>query len=272
MISYTNILKCFLRGIHMGEKIIFLDIDGTLVDEHKVIPLSTKKAIRQLQQAGVHVALATGRPPFMYEHIRKELNIQTYVSFSGQHAVVNGETVYQRPINAQSMIALHEQALTKKFPMVFMSDTIMRSTVANHPYVKQSLARLKFPYPEVEQHFPLQQTVYQALLFCEAENNNIKNDHTDLYFLRWHKYAIDILPKGGSKAVGINKVMEALNLDHENSYAIGDGMNDFEMFQEVGTSIAMGNAVKPLKEIADYVTDSVDEDGVINAFKKFALI
>src|SRR5690625_709161 len=80
MISYTNIFKCFLRGIHMGEKIIFLDIDGTLVDKHKVIPLSTKKAIRQLQQAGVHVALATGRPPFMYEHIRKELNIQTYVS------------------------------------------------------------------------------------------------------------------------------------------------------------------------------------------------
>ncbi|HLS20188.1 MAG TPA: Cof-type HAD-IIB family hydrolase [Bacillota bacterium] len=256
----------------MGEKIVFLDIDGTLVDERKVIPPSTKEAIQRLQQSGVHVALATGRPPFMYEHIRDELNIDTYVSFSGQHAVVNGETIYKQPVDAKSIITLHEQAIEREFPMVFMSDTLMRSTVSDHPYVKQALDRLKFPYPHVDTNFPLEHTVYQALLFYEVGKSDLKKEQFALHFLRWHKYAIDILPEGGSKAIGVNKVMEALNLDHANSYAIGDGMNDLEMLQEVGTGIAMGNSVEPLKEVANYVTNSVNNDGVMQALKKFSLI
>lgn len=256
----------------MGEKIVFLDIDGTLVDEQKKIPPSTREAISKLQQSGVHVALATGRPPFMYEHIRKELNIHTYVSFSGQHAVVNGKTIYKRPVDQESIIRLHEQAIKSEFPMVFMSDTLMRSTVPDHSYVKQALDQLKFPYPHVDKNFPLEHTVYQALLFCESNQCQIKKDQFSLHFLRWHKYAIDILPEGGSKAIGVNKVMEALNLDHKNSYAIGDGMNDLEMLQEVGTGIAMANGVEPLKKIADYVTDSVNNEGVMKALQEVSLI
>src|SRR5699024_9624342 len=100
---------------------------------------------KRLQHSGVHVALATGRPPFMYEQIRQELNIDTYVSFSGQHAVVNGQTIHKQPVDSESMLTLHEKALAYEFPMIFMSDTLMCSTVSNHPYVKQALDRLKFP-------------------------------------------------------------------------------------------------------------------------------
>lgn len=256
----------------MSEKIVFLDIDGTLVNDEKQIPPSTIKAIQQLQSSGIHVAIATGRPPFMYEHIREQLNIDTYVSFSGQHAVVKGETVHEQPVDAKSIVDLHKEAIEHDFPMVFMNDTIMRSTVPNHPYVIESLARLQFPYPKVDLQFPLEHTVFQALLFCEPEQRDLKDRHTDFYFLRWHDYAIDILPKGGSKAIGVNKVMETLNLDHKNSYAIGDGMNDFEMLQEVGTGIAMGNSREPLKEIADFVTDTVDNDGLMKALKTVELI
>lgn len=256
----------------MTKKIVFFDIDGTLVDKYKVIPPSTKEAIEQLQQSGVHVAIATGRPPFMYESIRQELNIQTYVSFSGQHAVVKGKMIHQQPIDGKSILALHDIALDHKFPMIFMSDTLMRSTIPDHPHVKVALERLKFPYPRVDLNFPKEQTIFQALLFCEAGQRQIKKEAYPLNFLRWHKYAIDIMPKGGSKARGVNAVLESLNIERENAFAFGDGMNDLEMLQTVGTGIAMGNSVAPLKEVADYITDTVDNAGVMKALKKFALI
>jgi len=208
----------------------------------------------------------------MYDHIRQELNIDTYVSFSGQHAVVKGKTIHEQPVDAKSITELHYEAIEHNFPMVFMNDTLMRSTVPDHPHVIESLARLQFPYPEVDQQFPLEQTVFQALLFCEPEQTHLKERHSNFNFLRWHDFAIDILPKGGSKAIGVNKVMEALNLDHKNSFAIGDGMNDIEMLQEVGTGIAMGNSREPLKEIADLITDSVDNDGFMKALKTVELI
>lgn len=257
----------------MKEKVVFFDIDGTLVDEEKNIPQSTKEAIFQLQEKGVHVAIATGRPPFMYEDIREKLNIQTYISFSGQHAVLNGETIYENPFDRDQMIRLYEMAAESEFPMIFMSDSHMRATTPDHQYVKDSLAQLKFDYPEVDLNFPMDQTIYQALLFCEEnEENNFIKSHPAFHFLRWHRFACDILPYGGSKAIGVNKIMKALRLDHAQSYAIGDGFNDVEMVQEVGTGIAMGNAVEPLKEVADYVTADVDEDGVAKALEAYNLL
>lgn len=257
----------------MKNKIVFFDIDGTLVDEKKNIPELTKQAIHQLKENGVHVAIATGRPSFMYEDIREELDIQTYISFSGQHAVLNGETIYQHPVDRHQMIRLYEAAKQNEHPMVFMSDTAMRATTKNHRYIKESLGQLKFDYPKVDVDFPMNETIFQALLFCKMdEENDFIKEHESFHFLRWHPFACDVLPAGGTKAIGVNKIMDALGLDHAHSYAIGDGRNDIEMLQEVGTGIAMGNSVEPLLEVADHVTDHVDHDGVVKALKAFNLI
>src|SRR5690625_6342097 len=73
----------------MHEKIVFFDIDGTLVDDDKNIPVSAKQAIDELKRNDVYVAIATGRAPFMFEHIRQELEIESYVSFNGQYVVLD---------------------------------------------------------------------------------------------------------------------------------------------------------------------------------------
>ena len=70
----------------------------------------------------------------------------------------------------------------------------------------------------------------------------------------------------------LDKVCEYFHIPMSETYAFGDSMNDLEILQEAGTGIAMGNAVPALKEVADYVTDRIDEDGIYKACKHFGLI
>lgn len=72
----------------MKQPMVFFDIDGTLLNEDKVIPDSTKKAVRLLQEKGVHTVISTGRVPKMFYWIQKELNISSFISMNGQYVVV----------------------------------------------------------------------------------------------------------------------------------------------------------------------------------------
>src|SRR5690625_6526728 len=105
--------------------LIVFDIDGTLVDEEKVLHEKTKQAIQMLQENGHYVALATGRPTFWYEEIREVLNIQTYISFNGQHVVYEGDIIYENPIEQNNLMKLYEEILDLQLPMAFLDDEKM---------------------------------------------------------------------------------------------------------------------------------------------------
>lgn len=256
----------------MNKKIVFFDIDGTLVDEDKKIPSSTKLAIKELRANDVYIAIATGRPPFMFEELREELEIDSYISFNGQHVVFEGETIYENPIELEMLQKLHADTLPYDYPMLFLNENEIVVT-AEHPHIKKSFQNLNIGSPRVDPDFYLENTVLQALLYCQLDEEKIfESKHKNFNFLRWHKYSCDILPLGGSKAVGINKILEAGGLTKAESFAFGDGLNDLEMIQEVGVGIAMGNAVPQLKSAADFITDDVDAKGVINALEKYKLL
>lgn len=256
----------------MHEKIVFFDIDGTLVDDEKHISSSTKKAIETLKKNDVYVVIATGRAPFMFEDIRQELGIDSFVSFNGQYVVFEGETIYENPIGQEPLKKLYQASRESNYPMVFMCDKDMRATTDNHPHIKQSLASLKLNYPRIDENYFQDRHIYQALLFCEQEEEAFLSQHASLNFIRWHDFSIDVLPGGGSKAVGIDKIIKASGLSWEQSFAFGDGYNDIEMLQEAGTGIAMGNAVEPLKQVADHMTAAVEENGILKALQHFKLV
>ncbi len=257
----------------MEKKVVFFDIDGTLVDENKQIPESTRCAIEQLKERDVIVALATGRPPYMYEQIRDELNINTYVSFTGQHVVYKGELIYHQSIDPSAMKRLYMKSMKKKFPMMLMSDTKMAATIDDHPLMVQGLARLNYEYPDVDHSFHEKETIYQVLLFIDEMYDQLLLERYQMCeLIRWDAYACDLLPGGGSKIVGVNKILEAAQIENANAYAFGDGFNDLEMIQQIGTGVAMGNAVGPLKDVAKLITDHVAEDGVWKALRKLQLI
>ena len=83
---------------------------------------------------------------------------------------------------------------------------------------------------------------------------------------------IEINPAGISKATGIRKVCEMLDIPNENTFAFGDSANDLEMLAYVAHSIAMGNGTEEVKNTAEYVTRSVDEDGILHGLKHYGLI
>jgi Cof subfamily protein (haloacid dehalogenase superfamily) len=255
------------------KKIVFFDIDGTLLDHEKNLPDSTKKAIKLLQDNGVFVAIATGRAPFMFTNLREELEIDSFVSFNGQFVVFENQIIYENTLNEKDLESLFHQAKINEHPLVFMNHQTMKASVKHHPYIEESLGSLNFTHPEEDAAFYLNRKMYQSLLFCkEQEELKYSADYPNFHFIRWHPYSVDILPKGGSKAEGIKKMIERLGFELKDVYAFGDGLNDLEMLKAVGTGVAMGNGVPEAKANADLITSDVSDDGIWNGLKELELI
>ncbi|HZG61257.1 MAG TPA: Cof-type HAD-IIB family hydrolase [Anoxybacillus sp.] len=257
----------------MKKKIVFFDIDGTLLDENKELPDSTVQAVQALKDNGVHVAIATGRAPFMFADLRKRLGIDSYVSFNGQYVVFEGEVIYQNPLNRERLHDLKEHAHKNGHPLVFLDAETMRASMDNHPYIHESMGSLKFTHPELDPFYYENRDIYQALLFCKPEEEHLYiHEYSEFHFVRWHALSTDILPFGGSKAEGIKRMIERLGIKKEDVYAFGDGLNDIEMLSFVGTGVAMGNAREEVKEVADFVTKDVAEEGILYGLKQLQLI
>ncbi|ANB61971.1 Cof-type HAD-IIB family hydrolase [Anoxybacteroides amylolyticum] len=257
----------------MGKKIVFFDIDGTLLDENKELPSSTVQAVQVLKEAGVYVAIATGRAPFMFSDLRKKLGIDSFVSFNGQYVVSEGNVIYKNPLERHKLHELKEEAHENGHPLVFMDEKTMRASVENHPYIHESMGSLKFSHPSLDAAYYENRDIYQALLFCKPEEEYAYVlAYPEFRFVRWHSVSTDVLPVGGSKAEGIRKLIERIGIKKEDVYAFGDGLNDMEMLRFVGTGVAMGNANEEVKQIADFVTKRVEEDGILYGLKQLELI
>ncbi|MEC1520751.1 Cof-type HAD-IIB family hydrolase [Neobacillus niacini] len=254
--------------------IIFFDIDGTLLTHDKELPLSTKEAIFKLKELGHEVAIATGRAPFMFEDLRKELDINTFVSYNGQYVVYRGEVLYTNPLKISSLEKLTAAALQNNHPVVFMDHEDMKANVPEHAYIKESIDTLKINvFPTHDPLYYKGRELYQTLLFCpEGEEKQYEQVYTDFDFVRWHPVSVDILPSGGSKAKGIEKIVEAINIPAERQYAFGDGLNDMEMLSTVTNSVAMGNAEESVKAVAKYVTKSVEDNGITHGLQMVGLL
>src|SRR5690625_1479039 len=110
------------------QKIVFFDLDGTILTDENTILESTKQAIKTLQDEGIYVAIATGRSPKMFSWILEELNIKSYVSLNGQHVVFEGKEIYTDPIKKDVLSRLTTFATEKEHSLTFCgtSDMVIR--------------------------------------------------------------------------------------------------------------------------------------------------
>nr|WP_236634700.1 Cof-type HAD-IIB family hydrolase [Alteribacter lacisalsi] len=256
-----------------SEKVVFLDIDGTILNHNNRIPNKTREAVSLLRAEGINVAIATGRAPFMFNDILKELDIDSFISFNGSYVMYKGEVIFDSPLSQEHLLTLEEDAWNNDHPMVFLDHLTGRANHRSHEFISRSMGSLNMPHPPHDPDFHKERNIYQALLFCESSHEKHYYDHhLGFDYVRWHEKAIDVLPPGGSKAKGIEAMLEKLGIRPENTFAFGDGLNDVEMLKFVGTGIAMGNAVEEAKQAADMETKHVDDDGLYHGLLELGLI
>jgi Cof subfamily protein (haloacid dehalogenase superfamily) len=257
----------------MNKKMIFFDIDGTLLDHEQKVPDSTKDAIAYLKTIGHEVAIATGRAPFMFESLRIDLGIDSYVCLNGQYVVFKGIVIFRNAIGDSLLHSLTEAVVAHDHAIVYMGVNEMKSNVAEHRYIQSSIGPLHIEIPGHDPLYYLHHDVYQAMVFCPQDDEPVyRSTFTDLHFVRWHPVSMDVVPATGSKAQGIARMIEATGIAREDTYAFGDNYNDIEMLKFVGHGVSMGNAPDLVKKAAKYVTKNVNDDGVLHGLKLVGLL
>ena len=255
-------------------KYFFFDIDGTLtsVNDHTKVSTSTLKALKQLEENGHFVALATGRAHFRAKLFADSIGISNMVCEGGNGLYINGELVHYEPLNQDYAHAICAEALAKKIPMaIALEDSPIRYSQNNEFNEK---AGLFADFMEVrinsELDYQKETTIRRIFLALTPDEENQLSSITEIGVMRYNDKFLIIEPD--DKYKGIKQMMKILEADEKEVVVFGDGLNDRKMFKEAPFKIAMGNAVTELKELADYVTSDSDSDGIANALLHFGWI
>ncbi len=255
--------------------IILFDVDGTLYDNsNKIVPQSTVDALKKLSSNEDNMlVIATGRSPYQLDVLKDITAYFDYkVLINGQVTLKDDELVGSNPMSLELKDNIFRFLEERKISGGFVGLDEQRLNVAND-IVKNALDYIETKIPEVSKTFHLENDIYQIWLFAENDTARlIEKKFNEVRCVSWHEKGFDILPKDVSKVNGIERILDTLEVEDRVIYAFGDGNNDIEMIKFADYGIAMGNSADSLKEVADYVTNDVSDNGISNALKHFGLI
>lgn len=260
------------------KKIVFFDIDGTLV-EYRIgkdrVSDATIKAFQEIRQKGGKVVLCSGRAlSVMEDHIRS-LPVDGYVTSNGAYAEIDGEIVHNVSLTGERLKEVLDFLDENK--IMYIAETQQYSYYSHlgnkelMDYV--TLARMPQKYAK-DANKRDYQGINMFIMFMDTKEQELKAREflREFTFIRQTGYrAYDVLFTSSSKAEGALAVRRHFGEDHE-TYAFGDGMNDRTLFSVVDVSIAMGNACDILKEEASHITDDVEKEGVLKALVSLGLV
>lgn len=259
----------------MEKKIIFFDIDGTLLTDDKTILDSTKKAIKKLQDQGHETAIATGRNAKMSKDIIDELNMKNYVVCNGAAGYFHNERAYFNPLNKEAFERFMKTADSNEHQIVYeTAHELKRRSKQTDNRIENGMQSVGYEVPDYDRGFYKHHELTQALVFYNEEERHLYEDgqFPEFRFVRWYESGVDVLPENGSKYETIIRLSESKGFKKENIIAFGDGLNDYEMISNVGIGIAMGNAKNSIKQVAEKITDTNNNGGIHLALKELALI
>lgn len=258
----------------MTKKLVLFDLDGTLLtDEHKVLD-STKEALEELKESGHVVMCATGRSYPLAKEIIEEVGFDNTILNNGAVAFYEGKQVYGNPLDRQAMerfIALNQE---NDIDLIFHSlKETKRYTESYQPITHDVMTSFGSFVPDYEANYHEDKDIYQIVSIIDEERMTLYGERfPEFRFVRWHEVGLDVLPHNGSKAETIKSVAKQLGISKEDIVAFGDGLNDIEMLDYVGTGVAMGNARPEAKAVSNHVTATNNEHGIAKALKELGLI
>ena len=256
---------------------LFFDIDGTLVSfKTHEIPPSTISALTQAKANGHKVFISTGRPPLIITNLGAiEHLIDGYVTINGALCFVGNEVIRCKDIPQQDVLTVVKDAQEKDYGLIVVGEKDV--AVLDPQGEVDRVFRGEIAVENLNQARPLDVVLGQRILqltpfFPEEYERDMMQRIPSCTSGRWHPAFTDITAKGADKGEGIRALAAHLGLDPQCTMAFGDGGNDSSMIEAAGIGVAMGNAIEPLKNEADYTTTSVDDDGVLNALRHFGLL
>ena len=264
-------------------KLIAIDMDGTLLNSKKELLEETKQYFKNFHNKNTEtlLVLCTGRP---------ETGIRPYLKDLGyleeNHYIIsqNGASIYESQTGKRVMDAFVDSTAIQKWIELGKKHgiSVMGAGVDYYySFDEDPTEWMEFDVKLVSgklKRIPTKESLnidfYKILLMGDEEQLNefetfIPQEWRDeFYVVRSQKYLVEVLTKGVNKAFGLEKLAQKLNIQPSEIAAIGDAANDIEMLEYAGLAIAMGNASKEVKAIADIVTDTNENNGVIKAIDK----
>lgn len=269
----------------MKYKLLVLDVDGTLLNDEREISKRTLAALLKVQQMGVRIVLASGRPTYGLMPLAKTLELGNYggfvLSYNGCQIIKaqNGEILFERRINPEMLPYLEKKARKNGFAIfTYHNDTLITDSPDNE-YIKNEalLNNLKI-IKEDEFSTAIDFAPCKCMLVSDKEEALIElEQHWEkrlagtLDAFRSEPYFLEVVPCGINKANTLGALLEHLEVTREEAIAVGDGVCDVTMLQLAGMGVAMGHSQDSVKVCADYVTASNEEDGVALAVEKLIL-
>ena len=277
------------------KKVIFMDIDGTLVNENGVIPQSAKLGVQKARENGHLVFICTGRSKVEIFPEILEVGFDGIIGAAGGYIEVEEEVVLHEKVNKEDLHHLVE--FFDKYGIDFYLESngglfasrncknhiraIVEKMISENPEAKEEIEKGLQPFHDIllEGQDLFRDDVNKiSFLGSDLPFEAIKREFQSKFMVipstvpAFGENSGELSVLGIHKATAIEKLIEHLDLPKENTYAYGDGINDIEMLQFVQYGIAMGNAKEAVKKAADDITDTHDEGGIFNSFKKYGLI
>ena len=269
----------------MKYKLLVLDVDGTLLNDEREISKRTLAALLKVQQMGVRIVLASGRPTYGLMPLAKTLELGNYggfvLSYNGCQIIKaqNGEILFERRINPEMLPYLEKKARKNGFAIFTYHDDTLITDSPDNEYIKNEalLYNLKI-IREDEFSTAIDFAPCKCMLVSDKEKALIgleqhweKRLAGTLDAFRSEPYFLEVVPCGVNKANTLGALLEHLGVTREEVIAVGDGVCDVTMLQLAGMGVAMGHSQDSVKVCADYVTASNEEDGVALAVEKLIL-
>lgn len=262
----------------MKKAIIFLDVDGTIVDINGNIPPSAAEVIAKAQSNGHICVINTGRP---YAHVVdavKALGVKGFICACGQYISIDGRVVQNEVFSVSD-----SQAIIRKGRECRMDLYIENENGVFHSFTHPISPRMneefeRFRVRGFDVDAPVENDSFYFSKFCAWERPDSDVDafmrfvSAYVYPIRKEGYMYEMVKHGYSKALGIERFIELGELSCYETYAVGDSGNDREMLSSVQHSVAMAHAPESLKAEVEFVTDELYNDGLAKAFSHYGLI
>ena len=273
----------------LKNKIIFLDIDHTLIDESLYPSASALEALKQAKANGHRLYLNSGRSVCQVFDYLWEIGFNGFIGGNGIYIESEGKSLFYQPIpqslanRTWSYLIENQIGFFAEGQESLYANSLYLPKFAELLQVTEAEARAKtdriFPSTSYNQSQPKERINKFSLILNEKVNLQAIADNLkpELVSGEWQLFGqprefADFFQGGNNKGTALQFLMDALNLPMSDAFCFGDSSNDIEMIRLAGTGVAMGNALPQLKAVADYVTAPIDQDGLWKAFRYLDLI